>query len=320
MNKIHNHNRSSKVPRRKGQSSAPDDGLAFITKICANLNLKWDPELALLVFLDLRKSGINLKWISTLGLRVHTAAETKKLVNFNCPSYSFPYRDLNGKPMTFRADGKVQPFARYKLLHMYENVRPSNWLAPPVSGGFYRLDKKPPPKYMQAKRSGTHLYFPPLPPKAMGGMGWPEIAKNAAVNLVFTEGEKKAIAGILGLGIPTIALPGVNSINQKDLDLINLQERNATIAFDTDRAPRYRVRFAEYELGHNLLERGANVYVVHLPVYDGLPIDDDDDAIDAIQAARAADAPINAARGEGEDDGDDDDDDDEEDKDGGDEE
>ena len=93
--------------------------------------------------------------------------------------------------------------------------------------------------------------------------------------MILTEGDKKGISACIHLG-PTIALAGVNAINESDLALIDWRGRRATVVFDTQVAHRDKVRAAEQKLGRMLAARRAEVYFVHLPTPEYRLAQDDD--------------------------------------------
>jgi hypothetical protein len=195
---------------------------------------------------DLRASGIKPASVNALGIMAHSAAQTSKLLGFSIrsESYSIPYRKPDGSPMTYHdATGKVRPFMRFKLRQ-------------PILNG-----KGQTQKYSQPRKSGTHLYFPPLPHCA----NWAEVVKDPARELIVVEGEKKAVSGMIHLYLPVIGLPGVTSVNEQDLNLIEWRGRKLTVVFDSDGFVKVQVRVAEQRFGRMLADRGAEVYFVHLP-------------------------------------------------------
>jgi len=178
--------------------------------------IRGDVAVAALVLADLKKSGITESdEIKKLGLEALTAERTAALTGsnfFRVPSYAIPYFGIDRKPMTYQApSGKLLPYVRFKLL-----------------GGIKSKDAKV-IKYTQPSGSGIHLYLPPL-------VDWAAVAKDPKRKILITEGEKKSIAAILHLGIPTIGTGGVWSFKTPDLNGFVWKDRDVEIAYDGDPA------------------------------------------------------------------------------------
>jgi hypothetical protein len=165
---------------------------------------------------------------------------------------------------------------------------------------FYRvkvlasLNGSKPPKYLQPKAAGNHLYVPPglhdLAP------GW---AADPSITLFVTEGEKKALAAVQA-GLPTIAVGGVFSwrthihslergvvrVEDKpsarvvhlddrgekayrtevasELDDIEWRGREVVLIFDSDATRNPEVQRAAFELANWLADRGAQTLQISL--------------------------------------------------------
>lgn len=149
------------------------------------------------------------------------------------------------------------------------------------------LNGAQPPKYIQPKGTGNHLYIPPT--IANLAKDW---ATNPDVPLLITEGEKKALAAIQS-HLPCVAVGGVFSwrthihsfarenvrVEDKpsarvvhlddrgekayrtqvapELDEIEWAGRTVTIAFDSDTDDNTEVQRAAFELANWLSDRGA---------------------------------------------------------------
>jgi hypothetical protein len=120
-------------------------------------------------------------------------------------------------------------------------------------------------KYLTPKQGGCHLYLPPIVPA--------ERFKNPRIPLYITEGVKKALRGCQE-GLLCIGLAGVDAWKDRrsgesapiaDLDKVTWKDRTVSVVYDSDLATKSAVRFAEFRLGRELRDRGANVYAVRLP-------------------------------------------------------
>jgi hypothetical protein len=165
--------------------------------------------------------------------------------------YTLPYFDLKGT---------ATEFFRYKFLQRQ------------AANGFAALavPAKPAPKYGQPKNSGCHAYLPPLLT-----CPWLEVAKSPGIDMVITEGEKKAACGS-ALGIPTLGLGGVWNFTSSaagqelipDLEQFNWLDRNVVVCFDSDVKFKPEVNAALNRLAAVLTNRGAAVSVVYIPTKD----------------------------------------------------
>ena len=150
-------------------------------------------------------------------------------------------------------------------------------------------------KYLTAPGARNHLYIPPSDPALLGDIATP---------VVFTEGEKKALALSRmaletgnGSGKPTflpISIPGVwsfrsttgiraNSKGERvaekgvipDLGHIAWTGRKVTILYDANAATNTSVAAARRELARELSRRGADVWISELPPLTGVNGADD---------------------------------------------
>ena len=137
---------------------------------------------------DLRRSGLDAADAAAMGVEYCDAfdPEPKGTVSsaVRVRAYFLPYFDLAGKPTGF---------ARARLLDPWTPK-----------------GEKKPRRYTQPMGTTAHLYFPPVP-----GLDWRKVAKDPAIPVVLTEGEKKAYA-LAKLGVPCIGLGGVWSFLTRD--------------------------------------------------------------------------------------------------------
>lgn len=120
-----------------------------------------------------------------------------------------------------------------------------------------RKDNNPKyPRYKWLVGEKKHLYYPPT-----------VTDKNF---VIITEGEKKAIAAT-SLGIPSIAVSGVECYNTHELRKNNIGGREIFICYDRDKDNK-AVRKAEEKLSKYLGSKGAKPRVINLPV--GYKLDD----------------------------------------------
>lgn len=162
---------------------------------------------------------------------------------------AMPYFSPAGDLFTFERGGAHLPFCRVRYLG--KDARKG------VFGPVKEL------RYTQPKASGTQVYFPPVIP-------WAELLADSAEPLVITEGEAKALAGVLA-EMPVIGLGGVyNFMAQAELlpvlDAIAWRGREVYICFDSDAATNPNILAAEARLVDELQrKRGARCYLVRLP-------------------------------------------------------
>ena len=117
------------------------------------------------------------------------------------PGLVIPYFDTSGQPVYFERDGEFLQFIRIRYL---ENPPPK-----PRAGGFAAPSRKPPPKYIQYKESGTRAYFP-----RVSELDWSAIAADHNTPVAIVEGEFKAIKLCIE-GLTAIGIGGVDSFLHK---------------------------------------------------------------------------------------------------------
>jgi len=154
-----------------------------------------NPQIDDRVWQELRRSGLNYDQAIATGHRYVDADEAKQLTGHRLPGLLFEYRNLIGKPYTWKANTKwkERPFCRLKP--DWDNVDAETIEKYKGDGDL--------PKYLSPPKSGSRPYFSPLQPH------WQTIAKRTNIDLDFTEGEKKADC-LNAHGFPTIGLSGVN--------------------------------------------------------------------------------------------------------------
>jgi hypothetical protein len=187
----------------------------------------------------LAASGLDAKDAKKLGLKWLSPAAARTTLRLEHPlphgGIHFPYFSLDGKldKATCRVRMLADPAAGY------------------MENGFA--------KYLQPPGTPPRVYLPPY-------VKWQAVAKDPEVQLMITEGEKKA-AAVCKAGIPCVGLGGVWSFQQKDtgvtllpdLAAFNWVGRKVVIAYDSDWAENKDVRQAAGVLARRLAERGAEV-------------------------------------------------------------
>lgn len=193
---------------------------------------------------DLRASGLTDETIRKAGI-YSEENQTRLAVMLNRKRWPRTYGAALVFPF-FDADGAV----------VLRRVKPDN---PPMRDG------KVAGKYLSPSGESIHLY---VPPQARESLDRPECP------LVFSEGEKKSLAGTQA-GIATIGLTGVDCWRTKrsmallpELEAIDWKGRDVFIVFDSDAADNENVRTNESLLADALTKRGATVKVVRLPPGD----------------------------------------------------
>jgi putative DNA primase/helicase len=186
---------------------------------------------------DLKRSGLSEETIQAAGI------------------YTVPPDEI-GKKLGGLANGVVSAFAfPYPGFDGYERYKA------------WREETADPkaPKYLQKTGTPNHLYFPP-------GV---DLADDSP--LIFTEGEKKALA-LRQAGFLVVGIGGIWNWYEKgegykkpkesrpiaDLDRVNWR-RTVTIIFDSDGHDNYLVRLAAFRLARELSHRGAAVSILFLP-------------------------------------------------------
>ena len=189
---------------------------------------------------ELRASGLSDAMIVAAGLRSET--------NYDRLASLLEWPKFPKK----LAPALVIPFHSPDGTNGYAQIKPDH---PRVRDG-------KPIKYESPRGRSNQVYFPP---------GVAERIANPANELIFTEGEKKALKGMQE-GFPTIGLNG--AFGWKDgkresllpaLERIEWHGREVYIIFDSDVATNENVQDAESRLAAHLERRGAKVSVVRLP-------------------------------------------------------
>jgi len=201
---------------------------------------------------DLDKSGLSEDEARAAGLYSGTdPAEVGRLLNWHGPAKQL------GPCLVFSflsRDGRPNGYCR---------VKPDN----------PRAKKGKPVKYESPLGQPNLLYFPP---------GTETAISDLTAELIVTEGEKKALAAAKH-GFACVGLVGVYGWQKKrdrdpsgrstgprvlidDMASIPWDSRRVYIAFDSDAAANPDVQRAERALAESLLEFGADVRIVRLPV------------------------------------------------------
>ncbi|HEY9627256.1 MAG TPA: plasmid replication protein, CyRepA1 family [Coleofasciculaceae cyanobacterium] len=153
-------------------------------------------------------------------------------------------------------------------------------------------------KYEAPKGSGSRAFLPPVPQKIrqriadrysiavpMTGSFWDWLANHPEIQIIITEGGKKALA-LLSLGYVAIALYGVNGGYRKcldgtrtliaDLERFAQTDRRIFLAFDQDveDKTRSRVNVALFHFGSLLKAQGCDVAIASWQSHLGKGVDD----------------------------------------------
>jgi hypothetical protein len=187
-----------------------------------------------------KSSGLDEATLAIMG--VNFVAANSGELRLPVPAARIPYFDL---------DGREQDFGRLRILEEWqpEGAKKSR-------------------RYMQAPGSGNHLYLPPLTEKP-----WRAIAADPSIEVLITEGEKKAACACRN-GFPTIGLGGVwnwrtRGVPIADLGLFTWKGRRVYVVFDSPDVRRNpAVASAIEHLASELRRRGADVRIGELP-YSG---------------------------------------------------
>ncbi len=196
-------------------------------------------------------SDIDADDVETLSLAFLSATETAKLGFDARPAIRINYLDPIGRPM--QDWPKAKPFYRIRYLGEVQ--------------GFGKGEK--PKRYEQPSNTVCCVYFP------QNQEDWPKVLKDVETPLIFTEGEFKAAAACK-YGFPTLGVGGVYNWRSLGKGLTVLPElktiswigRHVYLAFDSDYLTNPMVLAALKELGDWLVDEGAFVYVVTLPVLE----------------------------------------------------
>lgn len=217
---------------------------------------------------DLERSGLDAEIIDSSGIKDEaTDPDVGTLLRekYHVKGFVLPYFGLDREPLKFY---------RVKVLES--------------------LNGHKPPKYMQPKAAGNHLYLPPLLHDLYPG--WD---KDPTLPLFITEGEKKALAAVQA-GVPCVAVGGVYSwrthihtiergvvrVEDKasarvihlddrgekayraevapELDAIEWAGRDVYLIFDSDATSNPEVQRAAFELANWLGERGSQSFQISL--------------------------------------------------------
>lgn len=191
-------------------------------------------------------SGLEADDIQQLGFKSYSTEESAAL-HLRRPGAGFliPYFDVTGKPC---------PMFRYR----YEITE--------VASGFLKGAKLN--KYDQPANTPPEIYIPHLK-----GVNWQTVFAEKDTPLFITEGELKA-ACATKLGFLTIGVGGVFSFGSKrlhqdflpSLETIVWRDRSVYIVYDSDAAKNPDVVLAENRLARRLVDRGAFVFIVRLPM------------------------------------------------------
>jgi hypothetical protein len=216
---------------------------------------------------DLARSGLTAADAKAMRLVPYLRDEDPEIFPPGA-GYRIPYFTREGAP---RSD-----MYRYRFV---EDTRKK---------GFGALGSAKSRRYTQPSGSPPGVYWPPF-------ADWVRIAEDPSVQLVITEGEKKAAASSK-LGVPCVGLGGVWSFRSKSLGTKLLPElatvewgdRPVYIVYDSDAARNSQVCQAENALAEELTRQGAQVRIVRLP--DGT--DGSKMGLDDYLVARGADALV----------------------------
>lgn len=211
---------------------------------------------------DLARSGLTRADAGPMQLEFIPAGDerlTKVFPRLKADAYAIPY---------FEITGKVNGFARYKLL-----------------GDYTPKGADKPAKYLQPPDTEPDFYFAPF-------LDWKSIAADKTP-LFIVEGEKKA-AAMAKLGIAAIGIGGVSNFSSDGVPIkaffnagINWN-RDVGIVFDSDKHFNRNVMGAQERLAKLLKELGANPFAVDLPLSGHGKVGADDFIVQHGRKARAA--------------------------------
>lgn len=193
-------------------------------------------------------SGISLKDMKALGMEVLAAEQTAALGFFAVPALKINYFDPAKRPL--ETWPKAGPFYRLRYLALPNSV------AKATDGKQQR--------YTQPSGVPCGAYYAKT-------QSW-SILKDPSVDLIITEGEIKAASACLH-GFPTIGVGGIYNWKAvrrgidflPELEQINWVQRAVHLCFDSDYLTNPQVCLALHELGQELVQRGAFVFVVTIP-------------------------------------------------------
>lgn len=199
---------------------------------------------------DLARSGITEADAERAGMFDVDDAATLYPEFRHAPALVIPYFHPDGTLMQFTREGVTRPFVRIRYLD-----------SPERAPSFFKQKTQ---KYTQPAGSGSRVYFCPL-------FNFADLLQSPEEPVIVTEGEKKALAGILA-GFPTIGLGGVFNFASTggallpELAAAKWGKRDTYITFDSDAADNPNILAAEARLVDELQrQRGARCYLVRLP-------------------------------------------------------
>lgn len=200
---------------------------------------------------DLRKSGLSDESIT--ALRIQSEQPHKIKLSSVKSAYRIPY---------FHMDGTLNCFERSRL---FPPIKTANGTQ----------------KYSQPTGSDSHLYLPSI-------RFWTSVASDPSIAVVLTEGEKKA-AKACQEGLNAVGVAGLWNFLQKlksgerivvpTIDQFNWNGREVSLVPDSDawRADReLDLLGGFYDLGQELISRGATVKMLRLPDKNGTKVGLDD--------------------------------------------
>lgn len=211
---------------------------------------------------DLERSGISVQ--AAEEAEMYSVPDASKICeDFKpYPALVIPYVDpWTDEFMTYERDGEVLDFQRVRYFEPERKVH-----------GF---KKEKVMRYAQPSSSGVNPYFPMVDFEFNGELlSWADVAKDPAIPIMITEGEKKSLAACLA-NIPTIGLGGVYNFTHDGellplLDNIEWSQRPVYICYDSDALANSNIQAAEGRLSTELsMKRNASTFLVRLPDLPG---------------------------------------------------
>jgi hypothetical protein len=203
---------------------------------------------------DLARSGLDEADARAMAIEDLSASDVQELTKgaFKATAYKLPYFDQNKHDIGF-----------FRIRFHEPQIR---------ANAFGDKGKKKAQRYWQPPRTGVNTYLAPMP-----GIDWDKILSNPELTIFITEGEKKAAAAnkhklyCLGLG-------GVYSLGSKRQEISLLPElikagvggRKIRFVFDGDDQTNGAVDRAGRRGCQLMVEAGADVGVIHLPIHEPL--------------------------------------------------
>jgi hypothetical protein len=196
--------------------------------------------LSLETLADLKRSGLTASDAEVMGIEDVTPAWCLEHVKQSCGGYHIPYTGFGGHANGF-----------YRVRHHVP--APRNFGGVSVTFDFE--------KYMQPAGSGVRAYLPAC-------VGWEKVLTDESIQIVITEGEKKAFS-MCKAGFITLGLGGVFNFRDKGQlldELVKLAKgRKITVCFDSDRHTNRHIQQAEVILCALLQMAGASVSIAAIP-------------------------------------------------------